>query len=178
MTEIWKAIPGYEGAYEVSNLGRVRSLDHDVRLLTRWGGYATRRVKGRVLSEGTENSYPSVNLWVGGKVTHRRIHVLVAAAFLGPRPAGLEVCHKDGRQQNCHADNLRYGTPTSNNADKVQHDTLLMGERCPWAKLTESEVREIRALRGRQTRDVIADRYGISGPTVSNIQLRKTWRHV
>jgi hypothetical protein len=168
--ERWLPVPGFEGAYEVSDLGRVRSLDHYVDVATRWGGTAKRFQRGRVLSSGKGTDYPSVNLFVDGQVTHRRTHVLVAAAFLGPRPHGQEVCHKNGDKQDCRAVNLRYGTPVSNTADKYEHGTHLQGEDCPWAKLAEGDVREIRRLRGQHTRDDLGLMFGISGSLVTRIQ--------
>ena len=109
-SEIWKPVPGHVG-YEVSSLGRVRSVDR----------YIAMRKKGRVLSPGrSSNGYLSVIL--AGRAS-RTVHSLVAEAFIGPRPVGREVCHVDGDRGNAKAVNLRYGTPKENGQDRVRHGT-------------------------------------------------------
>lgn len=99
MTEIWKDID--EPGYQVSNLGQVMGP------------------KGlRKLSPDSEG-YLSVTLRQRG----RRVHKLVAEAFLGPCPEGLQVRHKDGNHLNPALENLEYGTPTANRLDSVAHGT-------------------------------------------------------
>ena len=121
MVENWVAIPGYEGNYEVSSEGRVRSLPG--LLLTRSGW---RWRKGQVLSRGKQGSteYPSVNLYANSKGTNVRVHRLVAETFIGPCPVpGYEVCHGDGDIFNNAASNLRWDTRSSNQLDQVRHGT-------------------------------------------------------
>ena len=117
--EQWKPVHGYEGIYEVSSHGRVRSLD---RTVTRSGGQVRR--KGKVL-RATLNpgGYPVVSLYRQGRPKNRYVHALVAEAFFGTRPKGMEVCHNDGDPTNNHLDNLRYGTSSDNELDKVRHGT-------------------------------------------------------
>ena len=117
--ERWKPVNGYEGIYEVSSHGRVRSLD---RTVTRSGGQVRR--KGKVL-RATLNpgGYPVVSLYRQGRPKNRYVHALVAEAFFGTRPKGMEVCHNDGDPTNNHLDNLRYGTSSDNELDKVRHGT-------------------------------------------------------
>ena len=119
--EHWKPVNGYEGIYEVSSHGRVRSLD---RVVTRSDGKVY-RYKGKVLSEGLSKrgGYRLVSLWDQGKGQTRHVHSLVAEAFIGTRPEGTEVCHNDGNPANNHLDNLRYGTPSENKLDQVLHGT-------------------------------------------------------
>ena len=100
-TEVWKPISGFEKHYEVSNLGRVKRLT----------GFSA----GQCLRPGISGTkYPNVVLHVHNKRNTRRIHLLVAEAFLGPRPKGYEVNHKDGNKQNAAASNLEYVTPSEN----------------------------------------------------------------
>ena len=118
MTEEWKAIAGYEGSYEVSNRGQVRSLDR-----VNGRGF---NIFGRVLKPNpNREGYLGVSLYSGGKATRRRrlIHQLVAEAFIGPRPEGFDVCHNDGDKTNNRADNLRYDTRSANILDSVRHGT-------------------------------------------------------
>ena len=119
--EQWRPVRGYEGIYEVSSHGRVRSVD---RVVTRSDGQV-RRFKGKVRSTPLlqQTGYPFVNLCIQGKCQVRTVHSLVAEAFIGPRPEGAEVCHNDGNPANNRVDNLRYGTSSDNALDKVRHGT-------------------------------------------------------
>ena len=106
MTELWKPAVGHSG-YEVSSLGRVRSLHRG----------------GRILRPGTaSNGYPTVAL---GRGKTRTLHSLVAEAFIGARPTGQVVRHKDGDRKNPRASNLIYGTRAENIKDAVAHGTWL-----------------------------------------------------
>ena len=120
-SERWLPVNGYEGIYEVSSHGRIRSLD---RTITRSDGQV-RRLKGKILSAGISQGggYPLVSLYTQGKNQMRYVHSLVAESFIGPRPEGMEVCHNDGDPTNSHLDNLRYGTSSDNELDKVRHGT-------------------------------------------------------
>lgn len=125
-SETWKPVVGYEGAYEVSDLGNVRSLAR----MDRRG----RRVKARTLASGIAgNGYLLVSLWRDGRGESRMVHQLVAAAFLGPRPEGMDICHADGNRTNPAAANLRYDTRAANLADARAHGTLpgLLKTHCP-----------------------------------------------
>ena len=118
--EEWRDIPGHPG-YQVSDQGRVRSLD---RTVTHSNGQV-RRYKGKVLRTPLMQKvgYPFVNLRNQGENNVRTVHSLVAEAFIGPRLEGMEVCHGDGDKTNNNLDNLRYGTRSENNLDQVRHGT-------------------------------------------------------
>lgn len=120
MNEIWKPITGYEGLYEVSNLGRVRSLDRRDSL--------GRMRFGKVLKQNDDgNGYPFIALHNNGKTKQMHIHRIVANAFLGEMPNGYTVNHIDENKHNNHADNLEYLTPL----DNLRHGTAIkrMGEK-------------------------------------------------
>lgn len=121
MEEIWKAIEGYEGLYQVSNLGRVRSLGRTIQRRTRWGTTADYSVEGKILKI-LSSSYNAcyVHLFdMNGKSTNHKVHRLVAQAFI-PNPNNLsDVNHKDENRKNnnvenlewmSHVDNCNYGT--------------------------------------------------------------------
>lgn len=118
MIEQWRQVPGVSPAYEVSDLGRVRSLK-------RYAGTNLRVLATPLDSRGR----PSV--CIDRKA--RRVHQLVALAFLGPRPEGMEVRHLDGDMTNNRLSNLAYGTHAENIADQVRHGTHHMATRthCP-----------------------------------------------
>jgi hypothetical protein len=129
MTELWKPVVGHPD-YEVSSLGRVRSLSREWTQANRYGGEHTHRKLGRVLRPGiASNGYPTVVL---GRGNSRTVHSLVTEAFLGPTPAGQEVRHQDGNRTNPRLDNLCYGTRSDNVRDAIRHGTYRgFGRACP-----------------------------------------------
>jgi hypothetical protein len=105
-TEEWRPIPGFPD-YSVSNTGRVVS----------YKAGRSRELRPTL----SYNGYPRLELAVGGRRVHRKVHQLVAAAFFGPCPEGLEVRHLDGVKTNNCAKNLAYGTRSENMRDQVTH---------------------------------------------------------
>lgn len=110
--EYWRPIPGYEGLYMVSNLGKVKSV-------SRWAkskGSGKRFVKERLLKLdlGQDKRYFTVNLSKNGKVKHFYLHLLVWEAFNGPIPEGMVVNHIDENPKNCCLDNLMLCTQKEN----------------------------------------------------------------
>lgn len=117
MKEIWKDIPDYEGVYQVSNLGRIRSLDRYIK-----------RGKSGFFKEGqiqklqnNGNGYLYKQLKHEGRYRNFYIHRLVLMVFIGERPDGMVICHKDGDTTNNNLNNLRYDTPLENNIDQFRH---------------------------------------------------------
>ena len=118
MYEKWLPVVGYEGLYEVSWSGRVRSVD---RVVVASNGVA-RQMKGRVLKCSPGNhGYAQAILCKGDGGRSYLVHRLVLEAFEGPCPEGLEACHNDGDQTINVWDNLRWDTGSSNMVDKVNH---------------------------------------------------------
>lgn len=170
--EEWRPIAGYEGVYEVSNFGRVRSLDRWVRANSGW-----RKTEIRYFtpsSSGRSKKYKRVLLRNPDK--QHPVHQLVLEAFVGPRPENCEVRHLDGDPSNNRLDNLAWGTKAENQADKIRHGTILYGTANPASKLTEADILAIRASNKRQVD--LAQIYGVSQPIISAIRLRKIWKHV
>ncbi len=115
--EVWKPVVGWDGFYEVSSHGRVRSLDRT--LLGRAG--STRVLPGKILKPKVQPSgHQSVSLSNGGYI-FRSIHGLVLEAFVGLRPEGMFGCHNDGNSGNNRIENLRWDTPRNNSLDAVRH---------------------------------------------------------
>lgn len=137
---------------------------------------------GRALRTGSSHGGYRVIGWyrpapLGRLTVH--VHVMVCETFHGPRPAGHQAAHGNGDPVDNRAVNLRWATVAGNAADRIRHGTQLRGVANPRARLTERDVRVIRraaALRIRQR--AIAERYGISVPTVQAIIYRRNWRHV
>jgi hypothetical protein len=167
MTEHWRAVPGFEGAYEVSDLGRVRSLDRDITQAGRKGTIYTKRVRGRMLRPGRmPGGHVSVSL---GRGNSRCVHVLVLLAFIGPPSAAQEALHRNGVANENWLANLRWGTRSRDNKWHNGHKGY---------KLSPAEVASIkRALaafgyRGLQRE--LADEYSVSECTISHIKLGRT----
>ena len=106
MEEVWRAVKGYEGLYEVSNLGRVRSKDRLVKHI----GIFLREAKGKVIKENTSSTghYSSVGLHRNGKTKHFKVHRLVAIAFIPNVHGYSDINHKDENKQNNCVDNLEW----------------------------------------------------------------------
>lgn len=176
--EIWAAVPGYEGFYEASTHGRVRSVTRVIEQTSRWGAPMARTLQGCVLSEaGLSSGYKTLVLRRGGHARSVKLHVVIARTFLGPRPAGLHVAHRDGDKLNNALSSLRYATAKENADDKLIHGTAPLGEAVYCARLTADDVKKIRAERGTLLA-ITADRFGISPQHVCAIQLRRRWAHI
>lgn len=184
MDERWLPVPGFEGKYEVSDCGRVRGVDREV---------GTKRVGvnkpwvGRVMSlETTNDGHLRVRLCAGHRQRRALVHNLVLEAFVGPRPDGMVACHDpDPDPANNQVKNLRWDTPKSNSADALKHGTLARGTRQGSAKLTDEDVRTIRATcrlrrgsRGAFSAVALAVKYGVSECTIRRVMHRKGWVHV
>lgn len=175
--EEWRPIEGYEGLYEVSNLGRVRSLDRVVK-----DSRCERKCKGKLLKLSPNGrGYLRVVLSKEGKSKQHRIHRLVAIAFLGQPPEGHVVCHGPKGQQCNKITNLYWGTMEQNQGpDRLRDGTDNRGEKSPRAKLNEMQVRVIRRLLESKsmTRKEIADIFDVRPGTIGHIKKGKTWRHL
>lgn len=169
---IWKAVPGYP-SYEVSASGQVR------RVLDCRNSKA-----GRVLQACLRpNGYRFVGLCRGGKVARIAVHQIVMLAFCGPAD-GRVVNHKDLNRQNNNLDNLEYVSQ----AENCQHSfrsgaSCFRGERNGQAKLTEFDVRFIRAnadpsLSARANAIRFAEHFGVSFHQVSKVLRGKAWAHL
>lgn len=177
MIEVWKPVPGYEGVYSVSDLGRVRSESR--KIPSKGGSFRTtaERIFDR---KPAANGYYYVSLRRDGKTSHRTVHSLVAEAFIGPHPGkGFHICHNNGIRTDNRLANLRYDTEAANHADTIKHGTSTRGEKHPDAKLTEEDIPEIRKLRSNgATLTEIGNRYGVSAGAIGHVVNGETWHWV
>lgn len=166
--EIWKDIKGYEGEYQVSNLGRVKSLERYTRCGT--NGKGKRLIKERFLRAGAYNKFGHVSVVLRIHGTGQPVHKLVMEAFVGARPENYDICHNDGNPKNNKLENLRYDTRSNNNIDVFRHGRTM-------GKLTPDEVAEVRHLLENTNlyQKTIAKRYGVSQRTVSRINTGETF---
>jgi hypothetical protein len=171
--EIWKPVVGYEGLYEVSNFGGMRSL---TRLATGPSGKG-RMLRGMRLKTCIREGYPSITLSRNASHKSCSIHTLVMSSFVGKCPAGMEVAHNDGNRKNSVLSNLRYCTRKDNLFDRLKHGTLMVGEKNHQTIFSWEQVKEMRRLRasGLLLR-VIANQFGTSEANVSVIAKGKSRR--
>lgn len=165
---VWKPLDEVQG-YEVSADGQIRGV-------LRGQG----RRFGRILSPNrSSNGYWQVRIAVLGLTKTVPIHRAVCAAFYGPCPAGNHVRHLDGDKNNNRLENLRYGTPMENSADTRRHGRTAAGEMNPKAKLTEDQVRQMRASheKGVSAKELGA-RAGLCDSTVHRILNGTYWPNV
>jgi hypothetical protein len=143
-TEQWRAVAGYGGCYQVSDLGRVRSMPY----VDAQGGRRRMRVHrpGRMDAWG----HLGVTLRRDGVVTSRYVHQLVLEAFVGPRPAGMVACHWNDVPDDNRVENLRWATTSDNRRDLIRngHDPNLTKTHC--LRGHEFDSANTRRYRGRR----------------------------
>lgn len=172
--ELWLAIPEFEGEYEVSDLGNVRSLD---RQQSSYGGRVWTR-RGRPMKQTWDGRYYVVSL-CGSKTKARRyVHQLVLEAFVGPRPdSTYHGCHKSGDARDNTLTNLRWDTAQSNVLDKVVHGTMPVGEKHHRNKYSEAQIEEVRSMLKRSVpMSEIEHATGVKAGTVSQIKHGRQWK--
>lgn len=177
MDERWSDIPGYEGAYQASSRGRIRSLSRRVQTAD---GSREWTMTGRVLRAAVgANGYYCVRLSVDGKGRTRPVHRLVAEAFLGEPPRGRrQVLHGNGDPLDNSLSNLRYGSQAENLMDRVAHGTSTRGN-CHNAILTDAVIPSIRrAVAAGDPQAVVAERFGVSVSTIAHVIRGDSWHWV
>lgn len=169
--EKWLPVVDFEGLYEVSNKGDVRSCERMCSVQSSTGSRHVRCYRAITLRVCFNNvGYPIVFLSKQGKKKARKVHVLVAQAFLGPCPNGFLVRHLDGNPKNNCIHNLAYGTPRENNLDKARHGTT---------RLSISDIAEIRSrIATGETHRSISKSFGVSRGLITHINMGRIYSHV
>lgn len=182
--EIWKDVVGYEGLYQVSNLGRVKSLERVAYINRGRGGKGprqTRPIKEKILfvRYGT-NGRLGVQLSKNNETKLFYIHRLALSTFAGVQEGRPFCCHIDGDKNNNKIINLKWGTRLENEKDKIKHGTLSRGERCGTHKLMNEDVYRILYLyetEGYSQRS-LAKMYNLEPSTIHSVVHKKSWRHL
>lgn len=176
--EIWKSIAGYEGYYEISSCGRVRSVE---RCVLKVGGCIERR-KSHIMSTCIKrDGYAYISLTKNKITKSRRIHRLVAETLI-PNPHCLEaVDHVNGIKTDNRVENLEWCTRAENTSRAFKLGlTDKKGTKHHNHKLTDCDVIHIRDLygRGKYNQYELADKFNISVTQICNIVNNKIWKHI
>lgn len=171
--EHWKEIEGFEGLYEVSDEGRIRSLPRVVPFRV----YYSRGVKGGPKALTLDkDGYLQVSLSKLGVPYTRKVHRLVADAFLERGEFEEDVNHKDACKSNNHRANLEWCTHKANSEHAAASDLMAYGSRQGHAKLKEADIPVIRQLfyQGWSYR-AIGENYEVCAATIYDVIKGKTW---
>ena len=187
--EKWKDIEGYEGIYQVSDGGRIRSVD---RVVISKNG-VKREVKGQLMKQSTSKyGYKVIILRKDGIKKNHRVHRLVAESFINKEKGKTLINHKDGNKRNNRVENLEWCTNSENMKHAFKKDLkqpsnpnkhgLMQGETHSRSKLTERDVlfiRENSKVNGGVYSNVeLASKYDVTKSTIGYIVKEKTWTHL
>jgi len=178
--EIWKDIPNYEGLYQASNLGNLRSLNYK----------KTGKIQNLKQAKN-RNGYCLCALHKNGKLKSHLVHRLIAYTFL--EISTLVINHKNGVKTDNRIENLEFVTQKDNiihgqkiglykNRNKLTSERFkkMVGEDNYFCKLSNEKVKEIRRLYKTKlyTQKELGEIFGVAGPVISNIVNYKTWKHI
>jgi len=179
MTEIWKDIECYEGFYQVSNMGRVKSLDR----LRRHPNGSVNQWFGRILKETTrKDKMQTVGLLKHGERISKYIHRLAATTFI-PNPLNKPcVNHIDNNPSNNRIENLEWCTHKENMHHAVNQSRMACGERHHYAKLKEKDVINIRKTYRKysihRNSYSLAKKYKVDQSMIWYIVNNRNWKHI
>jgi len=183
MNEKWKDILGFEGLYQASNKGRIKSLARSTkRYNTLIQRYTSTNQKERLMKLYlNKNGHIYVNLSKYGVTYTQQVGYFILLAFKGEKPKGfnIECSHKDGNALNNNKDNLLWESSSNNNLRKRDHGTILIGSKNGNAKLNDIKVTEIKQhiVNGLSQRK-IANMYDVTQSCIMKINTNKTWAHI
>ncbi len=177
-TEIWKDVDGYDGVYQVSTLGRFKSVDRIVKCKNG----AKKLYRGRMMKAVVANmGYYCLNMSKNGNVKSCHLHRLVAEAFISNPENKRTVNHIDGNKLNNCVANLEWATDSENNQHAVDNNlrNIKVGEAVSKAKLTELDVLEIRRLKhSGMSGPAIAELFPVGVTAIYSVINKLNWTHV
>ncbi|MFP7414368.1 NUMOD4 domain-containing protein [Priestia filamentosa] len=177
MNEIWKPVKGYEDLYEISHLGRIKSLER--RLYDSKGNFL--RVQPEIIrtNETKSKRYKQFHLSRNNKRKNVYIHRLVAEHFIDNPFNKPHVNHIDGNKTNNHYTNLEWVTLKENTIHAGESKLMEYGSSRYNSKLNDDSVREIRRLyKEVKSFEEIARMFGVTRATIKQVIDKKTWKHV
>lgn len=174
MGEIWKDIPGYNGIYQASNVGNVRSID---RLITTKSGFV-KPLKGKIMKGGLyPNGYCLVVLQFNGKSITTSKHILVAKAFIENPENKRCVNHKNSIRIDNRVENLEWVTHSENTKHGILCGRIkLNGSERKNAKLTDADIVFIRSSTMRNVE--LANKFGVCRSLITGITKGRRWKHI
>lgn len=179
MEELWKPIIGYEGLYEVSNFGNIKSLSK-VHHLGAKNQYISQE---RLLTLSIQKCHFNykryrVNLWANDKAKMFKVHRLVAQAFI-PNPENKpQVNHIDNNPLNNNVSNLEWVTNRENLDHCLKQGRFNRGSNNGMSKLNEQKVLEIRELIKTKDKDYLVKKYKVAKTTITSVLNRTVWKHI
>lgn len=181
--EIWKDIPNFEGFYQASDMGRIRSLDRNIHKKVKEKIFDTSR-SGRVFRLRYKKSrrYISIRLSKNGKTNSYALHRLIAITFISNPDNFPQVNHINGIKSDNRAENLSW----TNNSENVKHaismglNKSVVGENHGSSIFKNEDVLEIRELysTGNYSYREIAEKFKVKTGRIFEIIKRKTWKHI
>lgn len=171
--EEWRPAAGYEGLYEVSSFGRIKSLPR----VTKRKRQGCLMVRGTIMSPSTTRGYKKTVLSCGDKRHNKSVHALVLESYCGDRPDGMWARHLDNDPSNNTIWNLCWDTPKNNVADRWTFGTEIIGSACSRSKLNEEKVLAIRRLYACTDASCndLGELFGVNGSSVWKIVKGKSW---
>lgn len=172
---MWLPVLGFEKSYQVSNFGKVRSIDREG-----WRPHSSGQVKvimkGKILKPAASRSgHLTVVL---GRNNTKQVHALVLTSFVGVCPEGLECRHLDDNPSNNHISNLKWGTRSENLYDAVRNKKKPIAEKAPHAKLNRAAVFFIRENKNKFSFHSMGQKFGVSANAVKQVIDQKTWKSI
>ena len=178
--EIWKEIGGYEGYYEISNFGRVRSITRVITKNNKWkSGTISVLFPSKIkYSRANIRGYIQLNLFKNGNYKTHLVHILVAKHFVDNPKNYTQVLHIDDDPGNPHYSNLKWGTQSHNIQECADKGRGFIGSKNGNSKLKESDIPEIKRLLAEGVSAYrISKNYKISKHAILSIKNNKTWQH-
>ena len=171
--EIWKDIESYEGIYQVSNYGKIKSLKRNVLMKGKFNYFK----EEKILNPSThKNGYLAIGLTKENKTKTFKVHRIVALHFIDNFLNKPEINHIDSDKSNNNVLNLEWCTSKENKEHAVKNKLNAFGEKSSGSKLTEKEVLEIRESNLSPTE--LSEKYKVNKGSISSIKNRKTWNHI
>jgi len=180
--ELWCDIKGYEAIYQISNLGRIKSLKRSFVKRMRNGEPKTVFMPETIRSTRyTKAGYNKISLWNNGKAKHLLIHRLVGEYFVfNPDPINFkQIGHIDNNPSNPRWDNLKWGTQKMNIQYAVECGRWHTGNKNHKTKLKESDIPVIRKLISENvTSRNIGKQFNVGHAAILSIKNNNTWKHI
>lgn len=174
MMETWKPIPNYEGLYEVSDNGNLRSYYKPGP--TRKDSISN--IPNKCVYGKHGNGYVVVTLRKFGAVNRIRMHRLVLMAFRGQAPMCHEGAHLNGNKRDNRLSNLAWATKSENKFHDRLNGVMPLGESHKMSKLRNGDVLKIRRLSGKLSQQALGKMFGVSQTMVGRVLRNKNWRHL